>query len=72
MLAAVLTSAFKASATVMAKDYSTVFNKARAYETQRILHIGDSLFDEGMTDNALVNYLSEEKRLKKAIHSTAW
>lgn len=52
-----LMSVFELSATVMAKDYSAVFNKARGYQTQRILHIGDSLFDEGLIDNALVYYM---------------
>lgn len=70
---------FEAAANVLAKDYSSVFNKARAYQTQRVIDIGDSLLDKGLSDNALVYYMvacnraarnlsDEERRLVAIAH----
>lgn len=70
---------FETAANVLAKDYSSVFNKARAYQTQRVIDIGDSLLDKGLSDNALVYYMvacnraasnlsDEERRLVAIAH----
>lgn len=51
------------SANVMAKDYSYVFNKARELQTQKIISIGDSLLEKGLSDKALVYYMVACNRL---------
>lgn len=51
------------AATVLAKDYTTVFNKARKTTTARIISEGDSLYNRGEYDNAVIYYMVACNRL---------
>lgn len=53
----------RAEATVLAKDYTTVFNKARKSSTERIISEGDSLYNRGEYDNAVIYYMVACNRL---------
>lgn len=64
IMTALTVYSFEVSANVMAKDYSAVFNKARAFQTQKIIDIGDSLLDKGLSDKALVYYMVACNRLR--------
>lgn len=53
------------SANVMAKDYSYVFNKARELQTQKIISIGDSLLEKGLSDSRICTGSNPQKKSRR-------